>query len=201
MPSIETMVTIALCAALNLTLGGIVYLVKLPVYLDMVGTILAALLFWDRPRKAFSVSATAGVVSFVLGGLVNPFLPWFSGTVVAVAALTAFATCRSAPVLRSVTTRDAGFALRVLGYGILTGIVAAIVSAPIVVYLFGGVTGSGSALLVAFFVKAGHQLMQAALMSGFTAEPVDKTLQLLLAVILFKATPDSFLRLIRGASK
>lgn len=202
MLSIEMMVIIALCAALNLALGGIVYLLKLPIYLDMVGTILAAFLFSDRPRKAFSASAAAGVVSFVLGGvLVNPFLPWFSGTVVSVAAVTAFATCRSAPVLRSGTTRDSGFVFRLLGYGILTGIVAAIVSAPIVVYLFGGVTGSGSALLVAFFVKAGHQLMQAALMSGFTAEPVDKTLQLLLAVILFRATPDSFLRLIRGVSK
>jgi hypothetical protein len=34
-------------------------------------------------------------------------------------------------------------------YGIITGIVSAIVSAPVVVYLFGGVTGSGSAFVVA----------------------------------------------------
>jgi len=200
MPKTETMLTIALCAALNLALGSVVYLLKAPIYMDMVGTLLCALLFWDTPRKAFAASAVAGVISFLLGGLlVNPFLPWFSATVVAVAALTAFVTYRSARTFRSEGTRGTGgLLLPVLGYGILTGVIAAIVSAPVVVYLFGGVTGSGSALLVAFFLKSGHQLLQAALLSGFTAEPVDKTLQLLLAVILFRATPESFLRAIRG---
>ena len=199
MPKTETMLTIALCAALNLALGSAVFLLKAPIYMDMVGTLLCALLFWDAPRKAFWSAAVAGVISFVLGGLlVNPFLPWFSATVVAVAALTAFVTCRSARTFRSEGTSRTGFLCRVLGYGILTGVIAALVSAPVVVYLFGGVTGSGSALLVAFFLKTGHQLLQAALLSGFTAEPVDKTLQLLLAVILFRATPESFIRAIRG---
>ncbi len=199
MPRIETMLTIALCAALNLALGSALYLLKAPIYMDMVGTVLCALLFWDRPRKAFLSSAVAGVISFLLGGLlVNPFLPWFTATVVSVAALTAFVTCRSAPALRTGATRSWRFLLPVIGYGILTGVVAAIVSAPVVVYLFGGVTGSGSALLVAFFLKTGHQLLNAALLSGFTAEPVDKTLQLLFAAVLFRATPESFIRLIRG---
>ena len=194
----ETLLTIALCAALNLALGSAVYLLKTPIYLDMVGTVLCALLFWDRPRKAFLSAAVAGVISFALGGLlVNPFLPWFSATVVAVAAVTAFVTCRSAQTLRTEPTKSRRFLLPVLGYGMLTGIIAAIVSAPVVVYLFGGVTGSGSALLVAFFLKTGHKLLQAALLSGFTAEPVDKTLQLFFAVILFRATPESFIRAIR----
>ena len=38
------LVAIALCAALNFAIGNIVYLVKLPVYLDSIGTILCALL-------------------------------------------------------------------------------------------------------------------------------------------------------------
>jgi len=198
MPKTETMVTIALCAALNLALGSAVFLLKAPIYLDMVGTILCALLFCDTARKAFLSSATAGVISFILGGLlVNPFLPWFSGSVVAVAAVTAFVTCRSARTLRNEAPNRKRFYFAVLGYGILTGVIAAIVSAPIVVYLFGGVTGSGSALIVAFFLKTGHQLLQAAFLSGFTAEPIDKTLQLLIAVVLFRATPESFISAIK----
>jgi energy-coupling factor transport system substrate-specific component len=138
------------------------------------------------------------VISFLLGGLIiNPFLPWFSATVIAVAAFTAFVTCKSAQTLRNVPATSTRFVLPVLGYGVLTGAIAAIISAPVVVYLFGGVTGSGSALLVAFFLKTGHQLLQAALLSGFTAEPIDKTLQLLFAVILFRATPESFINVIR----
>jgi hypothetical protein len=42
--------------------------------------------------------------------------------------------------------------------GVVTGVVAAIVSAPVVAYLFGGVTGSGSAFVVAFFLTAGQKL-------------------------------------------
>jgi energy-coupling factor transport system substrate-specific component len=182
-------VLIALCAALNLALGGIVYLIKLPIYLDMVGTMLCALILATRPSRAFIAAALAGILSFVVGVVFNPFLPWFSLTVVTVAALTAFVTAKSAGPLGTAPVSSAPFIGRVVGYGVLTGIVAAIVSAPVAVYLFGGVTGSGTALLIAFFMKIGNQLLNAALLSGLTAEPIDKTLQLLLAVLLYRATP------------
>ena len=46
------LVAIALCAALNFAIGIIVYLVKLPIFLDSVGTILCALLIApDRSRR------------------------------------------------------------------------------------------------------------------------------------------------------
>lgn len=190
-------VLISLCAALNLALGGIVYLIKLPIYLDMVGTMLCALVLATYPKRAFIAAAIAGVLSFVVGAVFNPFLPWFSLTVVTVAALTAFVTARSANALGTAPVASGPFIGRVVGYGVLTGIVAAVVSAPVAVYLFGGVTGSGTALLIAFFMKPGNQLLNAALLSGFTAEPIDKTLQLLLAVLLYRATPRSMVERFR----
>lgn len=194
----EIVILTALCAALNLGLGTVVYLLKLPIYLDMVGTLLCALILAPDRLTAFVASAIAGVLSFVLGGVVNPFLPWFSGTVVLVAAVTAFATGRHVESLRTAPLGSSGFLVRVLGFGVLTGLVAALASAPVVTALFGGVTGSGTAVLVAFFLKTGSQLMQAALLSGATAEPVDKSLQLFLAVLLLRATPLSFINRLRG---
>ena len=91
------------------------------------------------------------------------------------------------------------FGSRVLIAGIVTGICAAVVSAPVVAYLFGGVTGSGSAFVVAFFLKTGQQLMSAVLLSGLTADPVDKTLQVLVSALLFRATPSDFIAMVRGA--
>jgi hypothetical protein len=41
------LIAIALCAALNFAIGAIVYLVKLPIYMDSVGTILRARLWRD----------------------------------------------------------------------------------------------------------------------------------------------------------
>jgi energy-coupling factor transport system substrate-specific component len=186
-------VFIALCAALNLALGTIVYLVKLPLYLDMVGTILCAMALPDNRGMAFVASATAGEASVLLSGLINPYLPWFSATAIAIAAFTALVTNRWAGPLRARTVATASFWAILIPLGVATGLVAAIVSAPVVAYLFGGVTGSGSAALVAFFLKTGDQIMKAALLSGFTAEPLDKTIQLLLAVLLLRATPQSFL--------
>ena len=69
-------------------------------------------------------------------------------------------------------------------------LVAAVVSAPVVAYLFGGVTGSGSTFIVALFLKAGQELLSAVLYSGLAAEPVDKTLQVLLAALLYRATTE-----------
>jgi energy-coupling factor transport system substrate-specific component len=73
------------------------------------------------------------------------------------------------------------------------------VSAPVVVYLFGGVTGSGSAFVVAFFLKTGQKLLDSAVFAGLTTEPVDKTLQVLLAALLYRATPREFLDMLRPA--
>lgn len=191
-------VLISLCAALNLALGGIVYLIKLPIYLDMVGTMLCALILATSRKRAFLASAVAGVISFLVGIVFNPFLPWFSLTVIAVSALTAFVTAGSEQTFSHAPIASFPFIGRILGFGVLTGVVAAIVSAPVGVYLFGGVTGSGTALMVAFFLKAGNQLLKAVLLSGFTAEPIDKTLQLLFAVMLFRATPKTVIERFRA---
>lgn len=193
-----TTVVIALCAGLNLAIGSIVYLLKFPIYLDMIGTLLCTFLLWPQRKKAFICATSAGILSLILSGLlVNPFLPWFSGTVIVVTAFSSFIIANHAEQFRRELPSSPRFYLPLIGYGLTTGVIAAIVSAPVVVYLFGGVTGSGSAMLVAFFVKTGNQLLKAAFLSGFTAEPIDKTIQLLLAIMLYRATPQSFIDLIR----
>jgi energy-coupling factor transport system substrate-specific component len=164
------LIVIALCAALNFAIGTVVYLIKLPIYLDSVGT----------------------------GLLVNPFLPWFWLTVVAIARVSAYLTAEGVATYRARPMPTGAFVARVVCYGIVTGLVAAIVSAPVVAYLFGGVTGSGSTFIVALFLKAGQQLLSAALLSGLAAEPVDKTLQVLLAALLYRATPADFIAMLQG---
>ena len=192
------LVVIALCAALNFSLGTIVYLIKLPIYLDSVGTILCALLLAPNRAVGFVCAALAGLISVLLIGLlINPFQPWFALTMVAIAAVSAFLTAGGVEVFRARPMPVVAFAIRVILYGIVTGIAAAVVSAPVVAYLFGGVTGSGSAFIVALFLKAGQQVLSAALLSGLAAEPVDKTLQVLFAALLYRATPPDFIAMLR----
>jgi energy-coupling factor transport system substrate-specific component len=192
------LVAVALCAALNFAIGNIVYLVKLPIYLDSIGTILCALLIFPDRRAAFACASVAGFIGVILSGLVlNPFLPWFMFTMLAIAAVSALLTARATGTFRARPLGVPAFAANVVIYGVLTGLASAIVSAPVVVYLFGGVTGSGSAFVVAFFLKTGEQLLNSALYAGLTTEPIDKTLQVLLAALLYRATPGEFIAMLR----
>ncbi len=191
------LVVVALCAALNFSIGSIVYLIKLPIYLDAIGTILCALLLAPDRKAAFLCAWAAAWMSLVVSSFVNPFLPWFAATDIAIAAVTALATVRAAAIFRARPMNTVAFAACVIACGILTGIAAAVVSAPVVVYLFGGVTGSGSAFVVAFFLKTGQHLMNAALLSGLAADPVDKVVQVLIAALLYRATPAAFMELLR----
>jgi energy-coupling factor transport system substrate-specific component len=193
------LIVIALCAALNFAIGTVVYLIKLPIYLDSIGTILCALLLAPARWAAFVCACLAGIIGTLITGLlVNPFLPWFVCTVAAIALVSAFLTAEGITSFRARPMSTGPFAARVLAYGIVTGVVAALVSAPVVAYLFGGVTGSGSTFIVALFLKTGQQLMSAVLLSGLAAEPVDKTLQVLLAALLYRATPGDFIALLHA---
>jgi hypothetical protein len=133
----------------------------------------------------------------ILSGLViNPFLPWFIFSVLAIVLVSALLTGRAIETFRARPLPVPSFVTKVLIYGVLTGIASAVVSAPVVVYLFGGVTGSGTAFVVAFFLKTGQQLLNSALLSGLTTEPIDKTLQVLLAALLYRATPREFIAML-----
>jgi energy-coupling factor transport system substrate-specific component len=148
---------------------------------------------------AFVCSWAAGWMSLAVSGLVNPFLPWFAMTDVAISLVTALLTVGAAEIFRARPLRTVPFVAQVLLCGIATGIVSGVVSAPVVAYLFGGVTGSGSAFVVAVFLKAGQHLMNAAMFSGLAADPPDKILQVLFAALLYRATPGEFIALLRPA--
>jgi hypothetical protein len=60
--------------------------------------------------------------------------------------------------------------------GAVTGIVAAFISAPIAAIVYGGVTGSGTDLIVAALRQGGADVMQAALGQGLISDPIDKTI-------------------------
>jgi energy-coupling factor transport system substrate-specific component len=180
----QELTLIPLGIALNLALGTIVQALKLPVYVDSVGTITVTLLVGLR------AGILTGVLSFLIGGILNPVLPWFCGTQAAIAIYAHFAArygwFRTTP--------------RTVAAGIGLGVVAGVVSAPVIVYLFGGVTGAGSSLVVAFLLKAGQGIFKSVLLSGLASEPLDKTLQCLLALWLLRGMPKSVLRRFRGGS-
>jgi hypothetical protein len=69
--------------------------------------------------------------------------------------------------------RDASVAYVVVA-GAVTGVIAAILSAPIAANLFGGVTGAGTDFLVAFFRQQGADVLSSSFQQGLISDPIDK---------------------------
>jgi len=87
--------------------------------------------------------------------------------------------------------RDLGAAY-VFVAGLVCGIISAIISAPISSLVFGGVTGSGTDLLVAAFQQAGSDLSTAVLQQGLLSDPIDKTLTFFVVFAILGALSRRF---------
>ncbi len=147
--------TLALGAAIVVVVVAVIGIYGfLPFYTDSKTNILQ-LFFFAPPAEG--VPAPAPIL-VILGWLVALLL---IGAVVGLIALLAI-------------RRDLGAAY-VFVAGLVCGIISAIISAPIAAVFFGGVTGSGTDVLVAAFQKAGSDLGTAVLKQGLLSDPIDKT--------------------------
>lgn len=165
--------------ALNIAIGTIVTLLKLPIYLDAIGTIIITLVAGLR------AGIIVGVGSFLLAGItINPVLPWFCGTQ-AIIAVYAYFVARLGAFRNTAYTVLAGIGL---------GISAGIVSAPVIVAVFGGASGSGRDLITSFILSSSEQLLKSVALSGLTSEPLDKALQCLIAVWVIRTLPKTLLQ-------
>jgi hypothetical protein len=71
--------------------------------------------------------------------------------------------------------------------GVLTGMVAALISAPISANLFSGITGSGTDFLVAAFRQAGSDIQVATFQQGLLSDPVDKLVTFFVVYLVLTA--------------
>jgi len=166
---------------------------------------------WFRSRPATSVpmllAGFAVVAAIVAAVFFYGFLPFYAGgtltffgdqTDVSV-LLVAFSWAVAALLVLAVVSflflllarRDLGVAFVAVG-GAITGVVSAIISAPIAAVVFGGVTGSGTDLLVAAFQQAGSDLQTAVLQQGLLSDPIDKVLTFFIVFLLLQTLSRRF---------
>jgi hypothetical protein len=232
--------------AINIVLGYTVQTVlKLPIYLDSIGTILVGVLAGPIPGALTGIlsnliwqyapgigggtigpfAITAGVIGLLAGlwgrlgiyrsrpatgnqlliaaiiaaGLVilivvpilnNPaytdpniggYPSWVYTAAIVIAIVAALIVAAFIYVRRDLA------GLYVAGAGIVTGIIAALVSAPIAAIAFGGVTGSGADLLVLALRQGGADVLQASLGQGLFSDPIDKTITSFVVFIIISS--------------
>jgi len=263
----RVIVLIPVAIAINIVLGYTVQTVlKLPIYLDSIGTIFVGVLAGPLAGALTGIltnliwqyapvigggtigpfAITAGVIGLLAGlwGYLGVYKPRpASGGQLALGALIAgaLAILVVLPLINNPIYQDPeqggfvdwavpaavviaiGMAVVIAGFifirrdlaglwvaisGIITGVVAAIVSAPISAIAFGGVTGSGTDLIVAALRQGGADVLQASLGQGFFSDPIDKLITSFVVYIILASMSARFLaryplgeRLIRSASE
>lgn len=170
----QTWVLIVIAIAINIAVGQIVVLLKLPVYLDSIGTVLVAVLCGPW------AGALTGALSNTIWGIaIDPnALPWWP-----VAFFIGYMAGRMA---------QWGFFKswwKVVVTGFVVALTAAIVSTPIAVYLYGGITASGSSFITAYLLQTGQGVWQAVFSTNFLVEPVDKITTSMVAFAIILGLP------------
>jgi energy-coupling factor transport system substrate-specific component len=162
---------------INIVGGMLVTLLRLPIYLDSIGTTLTAVIAGPW------IGAVTGITTnLVLGATTNPtlfpyaFVSFFLG-------LTAGYLARAG--MFKTLPRVAVSALCVM-------VVAVFFSAPINAGLFSGSTGTGADAIRGVFAAAGSSLWSSVLQTSFVVEPIDKIASCLVAYYAAKSIPPRF---------
>jgi len=164
-------------AALNIVGSTINTALKLPIFLDMIGTCVAAIVlgpWWG---------ALVGVITNVGGSLINgPIGIPFALANVAGALVWGYGV------------RSWGMGRNNVTFFILNIIVALAVSAaaaPIVIFVFGGATGHSSDALTAAFAQAGQSLITSVFASNVIVSLADKIIAGYIALAIINALPSN----------
>jgi len=167
---------IAVGIGINLIMGEITALLKIPLYLDSVGTIFIGV----------SCGPYAGLVCGFLsnvaaGILLNPPMLFFAPVAMVVGFFSGFVASRG------------GFStlIKAALFGLLQGVISAIVSAPIAAFVFGGLTMGGTDFLVLYFRSMGNNILNSVFFQGLAADPIDKCCSYILVFLMIKQLPAS----------
>ena len=177
--STVTLVLIPVAIAINIAVGQLALFVKIPVYLDSIGTILVGVL---AGPWAGAVTGFLSNVIWTLTGWYTPAIA-FGGVAAIIGAL--------AGVFGRAGWPNVWW--KVILAGLLTGLTAAVLSAPIATYVFGGVMGSGTDAVVAMARSIGLDSLGANIAQGTFSDPIDKMATYLIVFLVLRALPLRFL--------
>ncbi|WP_316896543.1 ECF transporter S component [Pseudodesulfovibrio indicus] len=169
-----TFVLIAVAIVLNIAVGQLVSLLKLPIFLDSIGTVLVGVL-----AGPWAGGLTGLLTNLIWGVITSPVAAAFApvAMVIGIAA----GLCARYGLFRT-------WWLALLS-GVIITVFNAVVAVPIRLYMFGGITGSGADFVTAYMLALGRDLFGSVVVTVFTANLLDKVVTALLAWGVVKALP------------
>ncbi len=172
-----TLALIAVAIVLNIVLGQVVSLLKLPIFLDSIGTVLVALLAGPW------AGALTGLLTNLIWGLISDPVAAAFAPVAMVIGLVA-GLCAKYGLFKK-------WWQAIISGAIIT-LALSIVAIPIRVFMFGGLTGSGVDFIIAYLLATGRDLFSAVVFTVITDNLIDKVVTALLAWGIVKGLPRRF---------
>lgn len=180
-------ILIPLAVAINLIGGQIALALKLPLYLDAIGTIVVSAI----------MGPWVGAISGILSSFITSII---SGNLLD----TLFGLCNVASALiigfmarygKMKTVPQIVFAV------IAISLANALLGTPIGVVVYGGIQGSGVDVAVAALLAMGQDLMSARFWSSLPTNLVDKGIAVVVACMILKRLPDNMKNMAGGKNR
>ena len=170
-------VLIALCICINIVGALISVSIKLPVFLDTIGTFTIGFLF----------GPIAGMITGILSYLIttitfDPYAVYFIPSQIVVGALSGYLYGKGAFKSK----------IKIVLSSIIIATSAATVAAIASAYVFGGITSSGNSIIVVYLNNIGLGLVQSVFITQILTEIADKLLIVFLVLNIIKILPRSF---------
>ncbi|MQA01836.1 MAG: ECF transporter S component [Streptosporangiales bacterium] len=169
-------VIIPVGVGINVALGAVVQALHLPIFLDVVGTILVAIMCGPW------VAAVTGITTNVVMTAVNPIWICYAPLQAIIGIVAGILAVKG--LMRTNIGR--------LVVGLILTVTAAVIAAPIIVATTGGAGGTGESAITAFFLATGDQIWSSVVKSKFIVEPIDKILSVFIAVLIIKVLPARY---------
>ncbi|MDG1229191.1 MAG: hypothetical protein P8P08_04715 [Candidatus Actinomarina sp.] len=167
---------VPVASVLNVIGGTVAGALKLPIFLDMIGTAVVAMTIgpWWGALVGVITNVTSG---FITGPVSIPF-----------------AACNVVGALIWGYGTKWGWAndkLKFFGLSVASAVGVSLMAAPIVIFVFGGATGHASDVLTAGLLAAGGDMWTSVFSSNIIVSSADKILSSFLALAIIGALPTN----------
>ena len=172
-----TLALIAVAIVLNIVLGQVVSLLKLPIFLDSLGTILVALL-----AGPWAAGLTGLLTNLIWGLISDPVAAAFAPVAMVIGIVAGL--CAKYGLFRKWW--------QAIISGVIIAVTLSVIAIPIRVFMFGGVTGSGADFITAYLLATGRDLFSAVIITVIGDNIIDKVVTALLAWAIVKGLPRRY---------
>jgi|LFRM01.1.fsa_nt_gb energy-coupling factor transport system substrate-specific component len=172
--SLLALLLIPIAVAVNFVGGQVAVLLKIPLYLDTIGTIMVGMLCGPW------VGGLAGLITNLVLGIAEPtFIPFAIVNVVV-------------GVVTGLCARWDGFSVwwKWIISMVLMSLASIISAAPIVVLLYGGITASGTSLITATLMATGMNIWRAVISTELVFTISDRIISYIITYLIIRVIPD-----------